>query len=110
MLFRSLRLQEGVEAARKLFAHCKFDSRNTLDLLDGLAFYHRSYDEKGRCFSDTPEKDWSSHRADAFRYMAVADRDETKVEQVQLHAQSSFDPLYTDQPQRTAVQDFEVFA
>jgi hypothetical protein len=33
--------------------------------------YHREWDEKQNCFRDRPHHDWSSHIADAHRYLGV---------------------------------------
>lgn len=40
-------------------------------LLDVLANYHKEWDEQTILFRDAPAHDWSSHFADAFRYLAV---------------------------------------
>ena len=39
--------------------------------LDCLRNYRREYDEKRKVFYDRPLHDWSSHGADAFRYLAI---------------------------------------
>jgi phage terminase large subunit len=39
--------------------------------LESLRQYRREYDENKRTFKPTPLHDWTSHDADAFRYLAV---------------------------------------
>jgi hypothetical protein len=38
-----------------------------------LRSYHREWDAERKCFRETPVHDWSSHTADAFRYLAVVE-------------------------------------
>jgi phage terminase large subunit len=40
-------------------------------LIDALRHYHRRYVDKDRMFKTKPVHDWSSHAADAMRYLAV---------------------------------------
>jgi hypothetical protein len=39
--------------------------------LDCLRWYQREWDEKSQDFRNRPLHDWSSHGADAFRYLAM---------------------------------------
>jgi hypothetical protein len=39
--------------------------------LDAIRNYRREYNEKQQVFYDKPLHDWSSHFADAFRYLAI---------------------------------------
>jgi len=43
--------------------------------LEALRAYRADFDEKAKTFHDRPRHDWSSHGADAFRYMALAWRE-----------------------------------
>jgi hypothetical protein len=40
------------------------------DGLEALRQYHYAYDEDTKAFGLNPEHDWSSHTADAWRYLA----------------------------------------
>lgn len=104
-----LRLPDGIEAVRKLFPRCTFDNRKTLPLIDALSFYHKSYDEKNRCFSDTPEHDWSSNAADAFRCLATTQRPESTSATMQTKADTGFNVYADQQRSSTAELDFAVF-
>jgi phage terminase large subunit len=48
-----------------------FDEERCEPLLNALANYHKEYDERSKLFRDAPAHEWSSHFADAFRYLAV---------------------------------------
>jgi len=63
-------------AARAIFPTCWFDAaRCEKGLLHALRHYHYAEDPDKEIFSREPVHDWSSHAADAFRYMAIASRD-----------------------------------
>lgn len=64
----------GINAARLMFARCYFDAVKCERLLDCLAYYHAKVDEKHQTERPEPEHDWSSHAADAFRYLALGVR------------------------------------
>jgi len=63
--------QDGINAARAFFDRCVFDAEKCEPLLNALANYHKEFDERTKMFRDAPAHDWSSHFADAFRYLAV---------------------------------------
>jgi len=66
-----LGLEDGIHAAKMLIPKCWFDRDKTKVGLEALRQYHRAYNERTRTFRATPVHDWSSHSADAFRYLAV---------------------------------------
>lgn len=63
-------VDDGIQAVRRTLPFCWFHPR-TKQGLDALKNYRREYDEKRNVFYDKPLHDWSSHGADAFRYLAV---------------------------------------
>lgn len=65
-------LQDGINAARMTIGAAWFDCINCKGALEALKQYQREYDEKVRQFKDKPRHDWTSHYADAFRYLAMA--------------------------------------
>lgn len=71
-------LENGINAARLLFGRCWFDKDKTARGLECLQNYRREYDAKRGGFKPTPLHDWSSHGADAFRYLAVAHQEITE--------------------------------
>ena len=66
-----LPLEDGIHAAQMVFGRCWFDADKCKSGMDALRQYHRGYNEKNRAFRNTPVHDWSSHFADAFRYMSI---------------------------------------
>ena len=62
---------DGIDAARSFFARCWFDRAKTERGRTCLMSYRKVWDEKRKTFHNEPHKDWSTHGADAFRYLAV---------------------------------------
>lgn len=67
----NLSIHEGIEMARGMFHKLWIDRKNCSYLIKCLENYHRVFNERLNVFSDKPCHDWSSHYADAFRYMGV---------------------------------------
>jgi hypothetical protein len=66
-----LSVEDGINAARLLLARCWFDGAKCGRGVEALKSYRQKIDEK-RQISTGPLHDWSSHAADAFRYLAVS--------------------------------------
>lgn len=77
-------LEDGIAAARMTLKSCWFDAYKCKFGLEALRQYRTDYDEKAKTFKKTPKHDWSSHTADAFRYLAMAWK-EMKAEPVKQH-------------------------
>lgn len=67
----NLPIDDGIEAARTLLGRCWFDREKCERGLNALASYHKAYDDKLKDWKSYPQHDWSSHAADAFRYLSV---------------------------------------
>jgi len=76
----NISLEDGIEASRTFLNRCWFDKTRCERGLDALASYHKDYDDKLKTFRSHPKHDWSSHAADAFRYLAVGHR-QAKIKQ-----------------------------
>jgi len=72
-------VDDGINAVRLLMPTCRFDSVKCKNGLESLRQYRREYDENKRTFKPTPLHDWSSHDADAFRYLAMGLEPEAAV-------------------------------
>jgi phage terminase large subunit len=72
-----LRVDDGIAAVRLALSRCYFDMGKTKELVRCLRNYHNEYDEKARTFKSKPAHDWSSHAADAFRYLITGYKDTT---------------------------------
>jgi phage terminase large subunit len=69
------RVQDGINAARLLLRRCWFDLEACADGLEALRQYKAEFDDVLKVFKNTPLHDWTSHFADAFRYLAMAARE-----------------------------------
>ncbi|HUN00416.1 MAG TPA: hypothetical protein PLI96_08030 [Halothiobacillus sp.] len=68
-----LDVTDGINALRTIFPNLWFDAEKCKEGIESLKNYH--YEVKDGQLSRNPAHDWSSHAADAARYMAVALRD-----------------------------------
>lgn len=66
-----LSVDDGINAARQILNRCWFDAEKCERGIEALKQYRRDYDEKNKAFKLRPLHDWTSHGADAFRYLAV---------------------------------------
>jgi len=90
-----LALEDGIHAAKMVIPRCWFDAERCKPGLESLRHYHRAYNEKLRSFRNSPVHDFSSHAADAFRYLAVGIRENRQFEgrPPQMIADSNYNPL-----------------
>lgn len=65
------RVEDGINAVRLVLPRCWFDRDKCEPGLKALRQYHREWDDDRKTFGLRPYHDWSSHAADAFRYLAV---------------------------------------
>lgn len=77
----NLSLEDGVQAARKMFPRLYFDEKRCYNGIEALRQYQREWDGDRKCFKEKPRHDWTSHAADAFRYLAVAWQEDYKPSQ-----------------------------
>jgi len=64
-------VDDGIQAVRRILPRCWFKVPNTEIGLNCLKNYRRDFDENRKIFYERPLHDWSSHGADAFRYLAI---------------------------------------
>ena len=67
----AMKYPETLVPIRQALPRTWFDGVKAGPLVKALKAYHRKYDEKKHMYLDKPEHDWSSHRVDAFREMAI---------------------------------------
>lgn len=72
-----LSVDDGIDAARDILNSCWFDKKKCRRGLNALKSYHKEYDEKNQTYRKHPHHDWTSHGADAFRYLAIATKENT---------------------------------
>lgn len=63
---------DGIEAVRTNLPRMWIDDRNCAQLLRALGNYRQEYDSKRKVYNPRPLHDWSSHIADAMRYLCVS--------------------------------------
>lgn len=79
-----LSIDDGIEAVRMLLPRCWFDEVRCNVGLEALRQYKAEYDAKRQVYKPRPEHDWTSHAADAFRYLAVGIRTPEKVRPIKV--------------------------
>ena len=73
----NLSLQDGIQASRLALNRTWFHNR-CVEGIECLRQYQREWDDDKKVFRDRPKHDWTSHSADAFRYLAIVWKDEDK--------------------------------
>ena len=68
-------LMDGINAVRETLPKCWFDAERTELGLDALRQYRSEFKQDAAVFNDRPLHDWTSHAADAFRYLSMAWRE-----------------------------------
>lgn len=64
-------VESGIAAVRLLLPRCRFDKGKCERGLNALRQYQKQWDEQRKDFMPRPLHDWTSHAADAFRYLAT---------------------------------------
>ena len=70
-----LSLQDGIQATRMALPRMWFDREKCRDGIEALKLYRREWDSDKKVFRDKPLHDWTSHAADAARYMSISWRE-----------------------------------
>jgi phage terminase large subunit len=65
-------VMDGINAGRKTIPCARFDAKRCAQGLEALRSYRTEWDEKARAFKKTPEHNWASHGADAWRYLSLS--------------------------------------
>lgn len=69
------KVMDGINAARQSLPRCWFDADRCERGLECLRQYRADWDDDKKVFKEHPRHDWTSHGADAFRYMSMAWRE-----------------------------------
>ena len=65
---RTTDIYADIQAVRGILPLCRFDNKTKIGY-GCLRDYRREFDEKNRCFKETPLHDYTSHGADSFRIL-----------------------------------------
>jgi len=68
----NLSVDDGIEAVRATLVKVWIDEDNCQPLIKALENYRQEYDHKHRVYKSNPLHDWSSHWADAMRYLCIS--------------------------------------
>ena len=71
----NLSIQDGIQATRLALTRTWFDNRCE-EGIECLRQYQREWNDDKKCFNDRPKHDFTSHSADAFRYLAIVWKNE----------------------------------
>lgn len=63
--------EEGINEVRNILPRCRFDTDRCSRGIEALRQYRTEYDDKLGAFKARALHDWTSHAADAFRYLAM---------------------------------------
>lgn len=66
------RVEDGINAVRMFIPRCWFDATKCARGIDAMKLYRSEFDDKLMAFKPRPVHDWTSHAADAFRYLAIS--------------------------------------
>lgn len=69
-----LQVDDGIQAVRSMLNRCWFDEDKCEQGVEALRQYRREYDDVHKVWKGRPLHDWTSHCADAMRYLAVGYR------------------------------------
>jgi hypothetical protein len=64
-------LDDGIQATRLSLPLTWFDEAKCSRGIEALRQYRIDWDEKGKTWRGRPLHDWTSHGADAFRYLSI---------------------------------------
>jgi hypothetical protein len=65
------RIEDGINAVRVMLPKCWFDTKRCARGIEALKLYRAEFDDKLGVLRPGPVHDWTSHAADAFRYLAM---------------------------------------
>ncbi len=67
-----LGIDDGIHSCRMLFGIIKFDGINCKDGIEKVKTYRYEFDDSKSMYKEKPIHDYTSHAADAFRYLCMA--------------------------------------
>lgn len=67
-----LSIEDGIESVRSAFGKIWIDEVQCKELIKALENYRQEYDIKKKIYKSHPLHDWSSHYADAMRYLCIS--------------------------------------
>lgn len=75
-----LKVEDGISAVRLVLNRCWFDAEKCARGVEALKQYRSAWDETRKIFRDGPLHDWTSHGADALRYLFTGIKKTSKAQ------------------------------
>ena len=89
-----MKIADGINAARMLLPRTYFDKDRCATGIEMLRGYRQEWDDKRKVFRDRPLHDYTSHAADAFRYLAIGlENKQQMVKPPQQRAMNDYNPF-----------------
>jgi hypothetical protein len=79
-------VEDGINAVRNYLPRCWIDATKCAKGVEALKQYRKEWDDKTQTFRSRPLHDWTSHAADAFRYLALAKPETVKWDKIKYPA------------------------
>lgn len=92
----NLPVQEGIDSLRSLFPRLWIDRTRCARLVSCLTSYHKLWDPRHEQYGKTPVHDWSSHAADAARYLSLVYDLEYQHRNVETTSTGLKEPIFDD--------------
>ena len=86
-------IESGINTVRAILDRCYFNRQRCKQGILCLENYRKDYDEKNRAYKDRPLHDWTSHGADAFRYLARSVKSATQRAKSGYELQEQYSPI-----------------
>lgn len=72
-------IDDGINAVRATIPICEFDAEGCSEGIKALKSYRKEWDEEHARWKDKPCHNWASDGADAFRYLAITQREQRQA-------------------------------
>jgi hypothetical protein len=85
-------VEDGINCTRDYLSKCLFDLVRCKEGVNALKSYTKKWDEEKQTYGSRPERNWATHGADAFRYLAMGQRRTVKPKKKsEMVAQTDYD-------------------
>lgn len=74
LITQDVSIEDGIELARSMIPKCYFDEKRCAQGIKCLDNYRKRWNDKMHVYSNSPLHDYTSHGADAFRYLSIGYR------------------------------------
>ena len=100
---KKMSVQDGIDSLRSMFPRLWIDRTRCARLISCLTNYHKMYDPKKQEYNKDPVHDWSSHGADAARYLSICYEEEYEHRNTEVTSSGARAPIYDDDDHQEAI-------